>query len=99
MIWHHAPGSREVVNLDLGYITMTILSLRPGGGVLPFQSATRAPWREIKKFRVTNRELLNNLSNKRNVFIGKFPLPQIKIYHGKCMVYHGVLKQVNHSRP
>ena len=34
MIWHHAPGSREVVNLDLGYITMTmtILSLRPGGG-------------------------------------------------------------------
>ena len=23
----------------------------------------------------------------------------MKIYHGKCMVYHGVLKQVNHGKP
>ena len=22
----------------------------------------------------------------------------MKIYHGKCMVYHGVLKQVNHGK-
>ena len=43
----------------------------PGGGVLPYQSGGGVPpephgahgEREIKKFRVTKRELLNDLSN------------------------------------